>query len=55
MHRWDMMLTNLHCVGTLLNLFLMNVMEIQNNDTTKRALKKVVQKLSGRLEWTSTK
>jgi hypothetical protein len=26
-----MMLTNVHCVGILLNLFFMNVMEIQNN------------------------
>jgi hypothetical protein len=41
-----MMLTDLHCAGTLLNLFLMNVMEIQNNGTAKRALNKVVQKLS---------
>jgi hypothetical protein len=44
-----MMLTDLHYVGTLLNPFLMNVMEIQNNGTTKRVLNRVVQKLSGPL------
>jgi hypothetical protein len=33
MHRWDMMLTDLYYTGALLNLFLMNVMEIQNNGT----------------------
>jgi hypothetical protein len=49
MHRWDMMLIDLHYVGTLLNPFLMNVMEIQNNGTAKRALSRVVQKLSSPL------
>jgi hypothetical protein len=49
MHRWDMMLIDLHYVGTLLNLFLMNIMEIQNNGTVKRVLNRVVQKLSGPL------
>jgi hypothetical protein len=44
-----MMLTDLHYASTLLNPFLMNVMEIQNNGTTKRALNRVVQKLSSLL------
>jgi hypothetical protein len=44
---WDMMITDLHYVGALLNPFLMNVMEIQNNGTAKRALNRIVQKLSG--------
>jgi hypothetical protein len=45
-----MMLTDLHYAGTLLNPLLMNVMEIQNNGTAKRALNRVVQKLSGPLK-----
>jgi hypothetical protein len=49
MHRWDMMLTDLHYACTLLNPFFMNVMEIQNNGTAKRVLNRVVQKLSGQL------
>jgi hypothetical protein len=49
MHRWDMMLTNLHYAGALLNPFLMNIIEIQNNGTAKHALNRVVQKLSGPL------
>jgi hypothetical protein len=49
MHRWDMMITDLHYVGALLNPFFMNVMEIQNNGTAKRALNRVMQKLSGPL------
>jgi hypothetical protein len=49
MHRWDMMLTNLYYSRILLNPFFMNVMEIQNNGTTKSALNRVVQKLSGLL------
>ena len=49
MHKWNMMLIDLHYISTLLNLFLMNVMEIQNNGTTKRALNCVVQKLSSLL------
>jgi hypothetical protein len=44
--RWDMMITDLHYAGALLNPFFMNVMEIQNNSTSKHALNKVVQKLS---------
>jgi hypothetical protein len=46
MNRWDIMLTDLHYTGALLNPFLMNVMEIQNNGTAKRALNRVMQKLS---------
>ena len=38
MHKWDMMITDLYYASALLNPFLMNVMEIQNNGTTKRAL-----------------
>jgi hypothetical protein len=49
MHKWDMMLTDLHYAGALLNPFFMNVMEIQNNSTAKCALNRVMQKLSGPL------
>jgi hypothetical protein len=49
MHRLDMMLTNLHYAGALLNSFLMNVIEIQNNGTAKRALNRDLQKLSSPL------
>ena len=35
MHRWDMMIMDLHYAGALLNPFLMNVMEIQNNGIAK--------------------
>jgi hypothetical protein len=55
MHRWDMMITDVHYIGALLNPFLMNVMEIQNNGIAKHALNRVVQKLSGPLGWTSMK
>ena len=48
-HKWDMVLTDLHYAGALLNPFLMNVMEIQNNGTAKHALNRVMQKLSGLL------
>jgi hypothetical protein len=40
--RWDMMITNLHYASAWLNPFLMNIMEIQNNGTAKRALNRVV-------------
>jgi hypothetical protein len=50
MHRWDMMLTDLHYAGALLNPFLMNIMEIQNNGTAKHTLNRIVQKLSSPLE-----
>jgi hypothetical protein len=49
MKRWNMMLTDLYYASTLLNPFLMNVTEIQNNGTAKCALNRVVQKLSGPL------
>jgi hypothetical protein len=49
MQRWDMMLTDLHYASALLNPFLMNVMEIQINGTAKRALNRVMQKLSSPL------
>jgi hypothetical protein len=42
MHKWDIMLTKLYYAGALLNSFLMNVMEIQNNGIAKRALNRVV-------------
>jgi hypothetical protein len=49
MKNWDMMLIDLHYAGVLFNPFLTNVMEIQNNGDAKRALNRVVQKLSGEL------
>jgi hypothetical protein len=49
MPRWDMMLIDLYYAGVSLNPFLMDVMEIQNNGTAKRALNRVVQKLKGPL------
>ena len=49
MHRWDMMITYLHYAGALLNPFLMNVIEIQNNGIAKHALNRVMQKLSSLL------
>jgi hypothetical protein len=49
MRRWDMMLTNLHYASALLNFFLMNVMEIQNNSNALHVLNRVVQKLSSLL------
>jgi hypothetical protein len=44
-----MMLTNLHYASALLNFFLMNVMEIQNNSNALHVLNRVVQKLSSLL------
>jgi hypothetical protein len=43
--RWDMMLTDLHYAGALLNLYLKVVLEIQENGDAKRALNRVVYKL----------
>jgi hypothetical protein len=43
--KWDMMLIDLHYVGVLLNPYLKDVLEIQENSDTKRALNKVVHKL----------
>jgi hypothetical protein len=48
--RWDMMVTDLHYVGALLNPYLKDVMEIQENCDAKRALNKVVHKLCAILE-----
>jgi hypothetical protein len=43
------MIIDLHYACALLNHFLMNVMEIQNNGIAKRALNRIVQKLSSPL------
>jgi hypothetical protein len=43
--RWDMMLTDLHYTGALLNLYLKDVLEIQDNGDAKGALNRVVRKL----------
>jgi hypothetical protein len=43
--RWDMMLTDLHYAGALLNPYLKVVLEIQENGDAKRALNRVVHKL----------
>jgi hypothetical protein len=43
--RWDMMLTDLHYAGVLLNPYLKDVLEIQENGDAKCALNKVVRKL----------
>jgi hypothetical protein len=49
MHRWDIMPIDLHYTGIFLDLFFMNIMEIQKNGIAKCALNRVVQKLSGLL------
>jgi hypothetical protein len=43
--RWDMMVTDLHYACALLNSYLKDVMEIQENGDAKRALNRVVHKL----------
>jgi hypothetical protein len=43
--RWDMMLTDLHYASALLNPYLKDVLEIQENGDAKRALNRVVSKL----------
>jgi hypothetical protein len=43
--RWDMMLTDLHYAGALLNPNLKDVLEIQENGDAKRVLNRVVHKL----------
>jgi hypothetical protein len=43
--RWDMMLMDLHYAGALLNLYLKDVLEIQENSDAKRALNRAVHKL----------
>jgi hypothetical protein len=45
MKRWDMMVTDLHYASALLNSYLKDVMEIQENDDAKLALNRVVYKL----------
>jgi hypothetical protein len=42
---WDMMVTDLHYAGALLNSYLKDVLEIQENGDVKRALNMVVHKL----------
>ena len=49
MPKWNMILIDLYYLGALLNPFLMNIMEIQNNGTAKHALNRIVQKLNGPL------
>jgi hypothetical protein len=43
--KWDMMVTDLHYACALLNPYLKDVMEIQENGDAKHALNKVVHKL----------
>jgi hypothetical protein len=43
--RWDMMVTDVHYEGALLNPYLKDVLEIQENGNAKRALNRVVCKL----------
>jgi hypothetical protein len=49
--RWDMMLTDLHYAGALLNLYLKDVLEIPHNGDAKCALNRVVRKLCAILEY----
>ena len=44
--RWEMMLTDLHYAAVLLNPYLSDVAAIQNNGEGKRALNRVLKKLS---------
>ena len=46
MKRWDMMLTDLHYVGAMLNPYLQGHMELQQNGEAKRALNRVFCRLS---------
>jgi hypothetical protein len=43
--RWNMMVTDLHYASALLNPYLKDVMEIQENGDAKRALNRMVHKL----------
>jgi hypothetical protein len=43
--RWDIMVTDLHYAGALLNPYLKDVLEIQENGDAKCALNRVVHKL----------
>ena len=49
MKRWDMMLTDLHYAGAMLNPYLRGHMELQQNGEAKRALNKVFRRLSNPL------
>lgn len=44
--RWEMMLTDLHYAAALLNPYLTNMGAVQNNGEAKRALNRVIRKLS---------
>ena len=44
--QWEMMLTDLHYAAALLNPYLSDVAVIQNNGEAKRALNRVLRKLS---------
>ena len=49
MKRWDMMLTDLHYAGAMLNPYLRGHMELQQNGEAKRALNRVFRRLSNLL------
>ena len=49
MKRWDMMLTDLHYVGAMLNPYLRGHMELQQNGEAKRALNRMFRRLSNPL------
>ena len=49
MKRWDMMLTDLHYAGAMLNPYLRGHMELQQNGEAKRALNRVFRRLSNPL------
>ena len=49
MKRWDMMLTNLHYDGAMLNPYLREHMELQQNGEAKRVLNRVFYRLSNPL------
>ena len=49
MKRWDMMLTDLHYAGAMLNPYLQGHMELQQNGKVKRSLNTVFHRLSNPL------
>ena len=49
MKRWEMMLTDLHYVGAMLNPYLRGHMELQQNGEAKRALNRMFRRLSNPL------
>ena len=49
MKQWGMMLTNLHYVGAMLNLYLWGLAELQHNGEAKRALNIVFYRWSNPL------